>query len=61
MNFDAAAATAGYMASLTPDALARSNACFEGGYWLLLKLHPGPVEEFVFFDHPSGWNRIQAR
>ncbi|MCW8808876.1 MAG: M48 family metallopeptidase [Rhodanobacter sp.] len=22
------------------------------------KLHPGPVEEFVFFDHPSGWNRI---
>ena len=22
------------------------------------KLQPGPVEEFVFFDHPSGWNRI---
>ncbi len=22
------------------------------------KLHPGPVEEFIFFDHPSGWNRI---
>ncbi len=22
------------------------------------KLRPGPVEEFVFFDHPSGWNRI---
>jgi len=22
------------------------------------KLHPGPVEEFVFFDHPSGYNRI---
>ncbi|GAB2555037.1 M48 family metallopeptidase [Rhodanobacter koreensis] len=22
------------------------------------KMHPGPVEEFVFFDHPSGWNRI---
>ena len=22
------------------------------------KLHPGPLEEFVFFDHPSGWNRI---
>jgi STE24 endopeptidase len=22
------------------------------------KMHPGPVEEFVFFDHPSGWHRI---
>ena len=22
------------------------------------KLRPGPVEEFIFFDHPSGWNRI---
>ncbi|HEY8681754.1 MAG TPA: M48 family metallopeptidase [Rhodanobacter sp.] len=22
------------------------------------KMHPGPVEEYVFFDHPSGWNRI---
>ena len=24
------------------------------------KMQPGPVEEFVFFDHPSGWNRIHA-
>jgi STE24 endopeptidase len=22
------------------------------------KMNPGPVEEFIFFDHPSGWNRI---
>jgi len=22
------------------------------------KMHPGPVEEFILFDHPSGWNRI---
>lgn len=22
------------------------------------KMHPGPVEEFIFFDHPSGWQRI---
>ncbi len=22
------------------------------------KMHPGPVEEFVFYDHPSGWQRI---
>jgi STE24 endopeptidase len=19
---------------------------------------PGPIEEFLFYDHPSGWNRI---
>jgi STE24 endopeptidase len=22
------------------------------------KMQPGPLEELVFFDHPSGWNRI---
>lgn len=22
------------------------------------KIHPGPLEEFVFFDHPSGYNRV---
>jgi len=22
------------------------------------KMKPGPIEEFVFYDHPSGWNRI---
>jgi STE24 endopeptidase len=22
------------------------------------KMRPGPLEEFIFFDHPSGWNRI---
>jgi STE24 endopeptidase len=22
------------------------------------KMHPGAVEEILFFDHPSGWNRI---
>ncbi len=24
------------------------------------KLRPGPVEEFIFFDHPSGYNRIYS-
>ena len=24
------------------------------------KLDPGPVEEFIFFDHPSGRTRIYA-
>ena len=22
------------------------------------KMQPGPVEEVIFFDHPSGWTRI---
>jgi STE24 endopeptidase len=22
------------------------------------KLRPGPIEEFLFYDHPSGWNRV---
>ena len=22
------------------------------------KMKPGPLEEFIFYDHPSGWNRI---
>ena len=24
------------------------------------KMRPGPIEEFIFFDHPSGYNRIYA-
>ena len=24
------------------------------------KMRPGPIEEFIFFDHPSGYNRIHA-
>src|SRR5580765_3966124 len=35
-HFDAEAATAAYMATIPPKALARSNAYFEGGYWLQL-------------------------
>lgn len=23
------------------------------------KMEPGPIEEFVFYDHPSGWRRIE--
>jgi hypothetical protein len=23
-------------------------------------MNPGPLEEFIFFDHPSGRNRIYA-
>ena len=35
-HFDANAATAAYMAMIPPQAMARSNAYFEGGYWLIL-------------------------
>jgi STE24 endopeptidase len=34
--FDAARATARYLASVPPDKKARSDAYFEGGYWLQL-------------------------
>ena len=35
-QFDADAATEAYMAMMPPAAVARSNAYFEGGYWLVL-------------------------
>src|ERR1700757_3337175 len=35
-HFDADAATDAYMALMPPAAVARSNAYFEGGYWLIL-------------------------
>jgi STE24 endopeptidase len=35
-HFDAVAATNAYLAQIPPDARARSDAYFEGGYWLIL-------------------------
>ena len=35
-HFDADAATAAYLATMTPAARVRSDAYFEGGYWLML-------------------------
>jgi STE24 endopeptidase len=35
-HFDADAATAAYLATMTPAARTRSDAYFEGGYWLML-------------------------
>jgi STE24 endopeptidase len=35
-HFDSDAATEAYMAMMPPAAIARSNAYFEGGYWLIL-------------------------
>jgi STE24 endopeptidase len=44
----------GINASRQPDGMAEV-ALQLGEY---RKLHPGPIEEFIFFDHPSGYNRI---
>ncbi len=35
-NIDPAAATRAYLNTIPPDAKARSDAYFEGGYWLIL-------------------------
>jgi len=44
----------GLNASRQPDGFAQA-AIHLGEY---RKMRPGPVEEFIFFDHPSGYNRI---
>jgi len=46
----------GLNASAQPDGFARA-AIHLGEY---RKMSPGPVEEWIFFDHPSGRNRILA-
>ena len=45
----------GLNASRLPDGFAQA-AIHLGEY---RKMHPGPVEEYIFFDHPSGYNRIR--
>jgi STE24 endopeptidase len=44
----------GLNASRQPDGFARA-ALHLSEY---RKMRPGPIEEFIFYDHPSGWNRI---
>jgi STE24 endopeptidase len=46
----------GLNASRQPDGFAQ-GAIHLGEY---RKMHPGPIEEYIFFDHPSGYNRIYA-
>ncbi|MGB8323722.1 MAG: M48 family metallopeptidase [Candidatus Acidiferrum sp.] len=46
----------GLNASRQPDGFAQA-AIHLGEY---RKMNPGPVEEWIFFDHPSGCNRIYA-
>jgi STE24 endopeptidase len=46
----------GLNTSRQPDGFAQA-AIHLGEY---RKMNPGPIEEFIFFDHPSGRNRIHA-
>lgn len=46
----------GLNASRQPDGFAQA-AIHLGEY---RKMRPGPIEEWIFFDHPSGYNRIYA-
>jgi len=46
----------GINASRQPDGFAQA-AIHLGEY---RKMKPGPVEEWIFFDHPSGYHRIHA-
>ena len=55
-HFDAEAATAAYMATIPPKALARSDAYFEGGYWLQLwDLVVGLAVAWLLLG--TGWSR----
>jgi len=53
-SMEAEADAFGLNAARQPDGFARAAVQLSE----YRKMHPGPVEEFVFFDHPSGWNRI---
>jgi STE24 endopeptidase len=46
----------GLNAARQPDGFAQA-AIHLGEY---RKMRPGPIEEFIFFDHPSGYNRIHS-
>jgi len=53
---EAAADQFGLSVSREPDGLAEAIVLLAG----YRKLEPGPIEEFIFYDHPSGRNRILA-
>jgi STE24 endopeptidase len=53
-SMEAEADAFGLNAAREPDGFARAAVQLSE----YRKMHPGPVEEYVFFDHPSGWNRI---
>ncbi len=53
-NMEIEADAFGLNASRQPDGFAQA-ALHLAEY---RKMHPGPIEETLMFDHPSGWNRI---
>ena len=54
-HFDPEAATEAYMAMMPPAAVARSNAYFEGGYWLILwDFLVGAVISLILLQ--AGWS-----
>ena len=61
-NFNADAATEAYMAMIPPAAYARSNAYFEGGYWLILWgfLYGSAVSLLLLFTRWSAKMRTAA-
>ena len=53
-TIEAEADAFGLNAARQPDGFARAAVQLSE----YRKMQPGPVEEYVFYDHPSGWNRI---
>ena len=53
-TMEAEADAFGLNAARQPDGFARAAVQLSE----YRKMQPGPVEEYVFYDHPSGWNRI---
>jgi STE24 endopeptidase len=53
-TMEAEADAFGLNAARQPDGFARAAVQLSE----YRKMQPGAVEEFVFYDHPSGWNRI---
>ncbi len=53
-GMEAEADAFGLNAARQPDGFARAAVQLSE----YRKMHPGPIEEYLFFDHPSGWQRI---
>ena len=63
-NIDPAAATRAYLATIPPEAKARSDAYFEGGYWLILwnaLLSIGVCLLLLFTGWSASWRDWAAR
>jgi len=63
IHFDAEKATKAYLARISGKARERSDAYFEGGYWLLLvdTLYAVAVAAILLFTRASAWMRNRAQ